>query len=1142
MSKLTRLGALMLLGLGLNAGSAQAEVVISQVYGGGGNSGATLTHDFIELFNRGSEPVSLDGWSVQYASSAGSTWQVTAISGTLPAGGYYLVQQAQGAGGSQALPTPDAVGTIPMAAASGKVALVASGSALAGSCPTSDANVRDFVGFGAANCFLGTGATGTLSNTTAAIRREAGCQNTPSNTLDFEVAAAAPRNSQAPIAVCGGSPPPDPDPDPDPNPDPDPSSTDLVISQVYGGGGNSGATLRQDFIELFNRGSQAVSLEGWSVQYASSTGGTWQVTALAGSIAPGGYHLVQQAAGAGGSEDLPTPDTLGTIAMAAGAGKIALVASTTSLAGTCPLTAESLRDFVGYGTAANCALVAPTGTISATNAAIRRGNGCTDTRNNGEDFLVGTPNPRNSASPTRDCSAPPPPPPTGEELSIPQIQGAGVGSPIATGTLVTTEGVVTAQRVNGYFIQSAIGEDDGNPATPEGLFVFTGNSGVPSGAAIGNRVRVTGRVSEFSRTPHGYPLTQLTSSTLQVLSSGNALPPIVVLGADDLSPDSPTDRLGRYQGMRVALPAARVVGPTNTFGDFYLTLADTPRPFREPGIGALDAVPLPPGNAIPRFDLNPERLRVESTGLVGGTHLFLDAGTTVENLQGVMYYDRGDFTLLMGDNASVVATGGATPRGAEATPGAIRVASYNIENFGGGNVTPARLDKLSRVFCQFLGNPDIVGLVEIGDLPSLDRLAQAINDDEYGHCPDSPAYQGYLLSNSGSQRLGYLVRTAAVANGRPRVEVVEVAEEFATELLVAPDGSTNSGPLFDRPPLRLQAVVNGVDSVGGDSYPLTVVLNHNLSLLSVNDLSTRTDAWQTAGNRSRGKRLAQAVRVGELVEARQAANPDERIVLIGDFNAFEFSDGYVDVMGIIGGNAAPAEEVLLWADSPVQRLLLNLALTVPQADRYSYVFEGNIQSLDHVLVNQAVLDSGDVRLDYVRVNSDFAYDNAGDPTVPVRTSDHDPLVASILPTPAPVETDLALRLTGPRGAVPSGRLARFEARVSNLGQTEATGAEARFLVQSAASRVASIDAPGWSCDWETVADGELVVCLSGTSLASGDTVSIAIDVLAQRTLVHDGILVEGEVGADGIDTDPSNNTGSASTKVTGKPLQTPPGR
>ena len=85
-------------------------------------------------------------------------------------------------------------------------------------------------------------------------------------------------------------------------------SSTLVISQVYGGGGNSGATLRNDFIELYNRGNTTVALTGWSVQYSSAAGGTWQVTALNGSLDPGQYYLIQEAQGTGGTTNLPAPN------------------------------------------------------------------------------------------------------------------------------------------------------------------------------------------------------------------------------------------------------------------------------------------------------------------------------------------------------------------------------------------------------------------------------------------------------------------------------------------------------------------------------------------------------------------------------------------------------------------------------------------------------------------------------------------------------------------------------------------------------------------------------------------------------------------------------------------------------------------
>jgi DNA/RNA endonuclease G (NUC1) len=189
------------------------------------------------------------------------------------------------------------------------------------------------------------------------------------------------------------------------------SASGVVISQIYGGGGNSGATLKNDYIELFNRGSSTVDLTGWTVQYQSATG-TSGVTAststtLSGSIAPGHYFLVQEAAGAAGTVNLPTPDVTGTIAMGATVGKVALVNNTTLLTGSgCPLP-PSVADFIGYGTGAsgaNCfegAASAPT--LTNTTAALRAGSGCTDSNNNASDFASGTPNPRNSSTPAIVC-------------------------------------------------------------------------------------------------------------------------------------------------------------------------------------------------------------------------------------------------------------------------------------------------------------------------------------------------------------------------------------------------------------------------------------------------------------------------------------------------------------------------------------------------------------------------------------------------------------------------------------------------------------------------------------------------------------------------------------------------------------------
>ncbi len=183
--------------------ACSGSVVISQVYGGGSNSGAPFTHDFVELHNRTKSSVQLSGWSIQYASSTGTNWTVLPLDGTIPGGGYFLVQMAGGTTGSP-LPTPDQVGTIAMAGTAAKVALIAGTTPLTGACPVLTAPpVVDFIGYGSsANCSEGTGSTGNLSNTKGAIRDVAGCADTNDNTADFIVATPIPRNSASPVAFC----------------------------------------------------------------------------------------------------------------------------------------------------------------------------------------------------------------------------------------------------------------------------------------------------------------------------------------------------------------------------------------------------------------------------------------------------------------------------------------------------------------------------------------------------------------------------------------------------------------------------------------------------------------------------------------------------------------------------------------------------------------------------------------------------------------------------------------------------------------------------------------------------------------------------------------------------------------------------
>jgi len=201
----------LLLGAASARGSGSGSLVVAEVYAAGGNSGAAYANDYAELFNRGSTPVGVDGWTLQYASASSTSWQSTALSGTIPAGGRYLVQLASGGTNGAALPAADATGTSNLAVTGGKVALVSGATALscgasAGSCSAA-AGVEDLVGYGGATDYEGSGAAPAGSATNAVARADS-CTDTDDNAADFAASPADPQNSSAAASTCSVTPPP----------------------------------------------------------------------------------------------------------------------------------------------------------------------------------------------------------------------------------------------------------------------------------------------------------------------------------------------------------------------------------------------------------------------------------------------------------------------------------------------------------------------------------------------------------------------------------------------------------------------------------------------------------------------------------------------------------------------------------------------------------------------------------------------------------------------------------------------------------------------------------------------------------------------------------------------------------------------
>lgn len=880
-------------------------------------------------------------------------------------------------------------------------------------------------------------------------------------------------------------------------------STTLVISQVYGGGGNSGAPFQNDFVEVYNLGTTAVDVTGWSIQYASASGTSWQLTPLAGVIAPGRFYLVAEAAGTSCSgapcgSPLPPPDTAGVIAMSGSSGKIALVSAAVALSGACPASA-SLVDLVGYGSA-NCSETSPTPSLSNTTAALRNGGGSVDTNDNAADFAVGAPDPRNGTGqpPRGTGSADPPsvrpgqstllemavepganPPSTalsvisdlspiggpsaqpffddgtnGDQTAndlifafqatvaadtpegavqllatiadaegrsnqaaialmvepalspIHAIQGAGAISPRA-GQLVATSGIVTGRKFNGFFVQTADAEADGDAATSDGLFVFTGS--LPS-VGPGDLVKVVGTVQEFSpaQDPASPPITEIAGGpAVTPLSNGNPLPAPVTLTAADTDPAGGFGSLERLEGMRVHVASLRVIAPTQSLslnepqarstsnGVFYGVVDGVPRPFREAGIPSLDPLPGGAPCCVPRFDLNTERLRVDSDGQPGGVPLEVTAGALLSNVIGPLDFSFRSWTLLPDPATPPVVSGigGAVPV-PEPSPNEFTVGSFNLQRFFDDVDDPAigepvltaaayqdRLGKASLAVRDVLRSPDLLGVQEAEGLAALATLAARVNADAVAAGQPDPQYEAHLVEGNdvGGIDSGLLVK-------RARVEVVDVTQVGKTATYVNPNNGA-AELLNDRPPLVARVRIQGPLGV---AFPVTIVVNHLRSLNGIDDETP--DGSGTAGARVRAKRRAQAEFLANLIQARQAGDAGERIVSVGDYNAFSVNDGYVDLMATIKGQPTNADQVILASPDLVDPDLVDLGDASPPAEAYSYSFDGNTQTLDHVLVNAALMRRFS-RFHHARQNADFPESFRNDPGRPERLSDHDPAVA-----------------------------------------------------------------------------------------------------------------------------------------------------
>ncbi len=799
----------------------------------------------------------------------------------------------------------------------------------------------------------------------------------------------------------------------------------VVISEVYGGGGSATSAWQRDYVELYNPTDAPVDLAGTSVQYRSSKGTSdpTGVTPLSGTVPAHGYFLVAEAAGSIG-QALPPPDASGSIAMSGSAATVFLADQPTAL--TTPPTGSltehpGVIDLVGYG-GTNTYETAPTAATSTTTSVARGAEG-TDTDDNSADLAVGTGTP--GAGPESGPGEPPVP------ATIAEIQGTGDRSPLE-GRTVTTTGVVTAAYptggFNGFYLQTPGTGGAVDPAEHDASdAVFVYGSAATAQVERGDHVEVTGPVTEYAG------LTEITPAAADVRVLAD---PATVQPATLAWPRSDAER-ERLEGMLLAPQ-----GPFTVADNYALNR------YAEIGLAAgTEPLPTPTDVADPHDAAAIEAVTADNAARAvtlddgASTNFFTDQDTPLPYLTQqpqlrvgapvgfeqpvVLDWRFGAWrfqptaALSAGDPLPV--TFGHTRTGApEPVGGNVRIASMNVLNYfpttgsdfvaaggqcswyddragdhvtvrtctgPGGEAGPrgaAEAEDLARQQTKIVSA--INGLD--ADVVSLEEIE---NSAKFGRPRDAAVATlvDALNAEAGAGTWAY-VPSPADAGDQADEDVIRTAFIYRTSA-VEPVGESviDDVPVFD---VARDPLAQAFEPVGGTSYSrFVVIVNHFKSKGSGPDDGT----GQGNSNPQRVAEAQELVRFAEEMESRLGS---DRVFLSGDFNAYTREDpmqvlhdaGYTD----LGAELSPGER--------------------------TYLYGGTVGSLDHVLGNEAAVDTvtgahvwninsvEPVALEYSRHNynaTDFYAPG------PYRASDHDPLVVGLdLPLGA-VPTSTAARVT-----------------------------------------------------------------------------------------------------------------------------------
>jgi predicted extracellular nuclease len=588
------------------------------------------------------------------------------------------------------------------------------------------------------------------------------------------------------------------------------------------------------------------------------------------------------------------------------------------------------------------------------------------------------------------------PPPTS---AIRDIQGTSHISTRNGIAVSNIPGIVTALKSNGFYMQDP--SPDSDPATSEGIFVFT--SSAPT-VAVGDSVLVSGTVSEYRDTnpvASSLTLTEIASPVITVQSSGNALPAAIVIGTGGRIPpttvieddstgnvetsntfDPTADGIDFYEsleGMRVQVNNPVVVGPSDTYGEIFVLADDGANASMRTTRG---------GIIIQATDYNPERIVLDNPIVTLPTANVGDHFTT--SAVGILSYSDGNYKLEITQALTLVASGQAQEvTTLNPTSSQISVATFNVENLD-PNDPATKFDTLADLVVNHLLSPDLIAVEEIQDnngatndavvdasttFSMLIAAIQTAGGPTYSYRQINPVDDQDGGEGGGNIRQAFLFRTdrglsfidRAGAGSSTANAVVNNAGSPILQYSPGRIDPTNTAFSNSRKPLAGEflwnarhffVIANHFNSKGGDD-----------ALFGYDQPPVLSSAVQ---------RNLQAQVVNDFVDQILAIDANADVIVLGDLNDFEFSTPIATLKG------TPA-------------ILNALVEKLSAAERYTYVYQGNSQAIDHILVSNDLWNNRYVNLDIVHVNSEFA----------TQASDHEPQVALFNLTGAPTAVKLS---------------------------------------------------------------------------------------------------------------------------------------